>query len=153
MNAAAELRLLQAAVAIACLVPLAAGGAGVLLGPGFLSGVEPPVPPDLASHFRYLSGLLFAIGIGFLSCIPRIEAKTTRFRLLGALVVAGGVARALSVWELGLPSAGHRFGLVMELLVVPLLLLWQARIARRVSVQPGQRNSSRVSPSGSPDGR
>jgi hypothetical protein len=51
--------------------------------------------------------------------------------MLGAFVIAGGLARALSLVEIGAPSFGHRFGLAMELGVVPLLLLWQARVARR----------------------
>ena len=46
------------------------------------------------------------------------------------LVVAGGLARLLSWVTVGAPSAGHRLGLMMELGVVPLLMLWQARIAR-----------------------
>lgn len=131
-----EKRLLQTAVAIASLVPLATGAASLVLGPAFLSGVGDPPPRDLDSHFRYLSGIFFLLGIGFASCVPAIETKTARFRLLGAMVVAGGLARAWSALEYGLPSAGHRFGLVMELGVTPALLLWQARVARRLA--PGR---------------
>ena len=86
---------------------------------------------DLDSHFRYLSGIFLALGIAFASCIPAVEAKTGRFRLLGAMVVAGGLARLVSLAALGVPGGGMRFGLVMELAVVPALLLWQARLARR----------------------
>jgi hypothetical protein len=46
-------------------------------------------------------------------------------------VIAGGMARALSWAMVGAPSTGHRLGLAMELGVVPLLMLWQARVARR----------------------
>jgi hypothetical protein len=46
------------------------------------------------------------------------------------MVVAGGLARALSAAQYGWPGEGHRFGFVMELGVVPLLVLWQARVAR-----------------------
>ncbi|HEX9947711.1 MAG TPA: DUF4345 domain-containing protein [Allosphingosinicella sp.] len=124
-----ERRLLQLAVALGCVVPLLAGGSGILQGPGFLRGVASPVPPDLDSHFRYLSGLLFAIGLGFASCIPGIERKTARFRLLALLVFIGGIGRLLSYLSIGTPGAGHVFGLVMELVTVPLLVLWQARVA------------------------
>lgn len=133
MKPAAERRLLQAAVAVACLVPLTAGGAGVLQGAAMvLRGT--PAPTDLDSHFRYLSGILLGIGIAFAACVPTIERRGPTFRLLAALVVAGGLARLWGAAEQGLPSAGHRFGLVMELGVVPALTLWQARVARRLTV-------------------
>ena len=44
-----------------------------------------------------------------------------------------GLARALSWWTVGAPSLGHKLGLVMELVIVPLLMLWQARVARRAN--------------------
>jgi len=126
-----EKRVLQAAVAIACLVPLLAGGAGMLRGADILGGVNPPVPPDLDSHMRYLSGLLFGIGVAFLTCIPRIEEQGRRFRLLGAIVIAGGIGRVLSLVDIGLPNLPHRLALGMELGTVPVLMLSQWRVARR----------------------
>lgn len=124
-----ERRLLQIAVAAGCVVPLLAGGSGMIEGPAFLHGVASPVSPDLDSHFRYLSGLLFAIGLGFATCIPGIEGKTTRFRLLAFLVFVGGLGRLFGLLSAGAPGAGHLFGLAMELVAVPLLVLWQARVA------------------------
>jgi hypothetical protein len=124
-----ERRLLQVAASFACLVPLSMGLASVLEGPEVLQGVS-TAPVDLDSHFRYLSGLLLGIGVAFASCIPRIEAKTALFQTLGLIVVAGAAGRALSLVEAGVPSFGHLFGLVMELCVVPLLMLWQLRVAR-----------------------
>lgn len=125
-----EKRLLQIVVAIACLVPLGVGGMSVLRGPGSF-GHPPVVPIDLDSHFRYISGIFFGVGVAFVTCIPAIERKGARFRLLGALVVAGGCARLVSLLAVGAPSRGHVFGLAMELGVVPLLMLWQWRIERR----------------------
>lgn len=133
LTPALERRLLQVAIAAACLVPLSAGGLGVLRGAAFLRAA-PLV--DLDSHVRYLSGLLLAIGIGFAISIPTIERQGARMRTLGLLVVVGGLARLLSVTQDGLPSAGHRFGLVMELIIVPALLLWQARVAQRCGAAP-----------------
>lgn len=130
MSARLELRLLQAVVAIACCVPLLIGGEGVLRGPGFL-GHPPVIPRDLDSHFRYVSGIFLGVGIAFATCIPDLANKGPRFRLLGALIVAGGLSRLVSLASVGAPSLGHRFGLAMELGVVPLLMLWQARVVRR----------------------
>ena len=131
MRFATERRLLQAAILVACLVPLSAGLAGALDGPAMLRGVGAGVAPDLDSHMRYLSGLLLGIGIGFVACVPRIEARGALFRTLGLIVVIGGLARALSLMEVGMPGLEHRLALAMELGATPLLVLWQARIARR----------------------
>lgn len=139
MTPAREKRLLQAAAAMACLVPLSMGAASILYGPAILVGVDDPPARDLDSHFRYLSGVFFVLGIAFASCVPGIETKTARFRLLGAMVVMGGLARLWSVADYGLPSDGHRFGLVMELGVVPLLMLWQMRVAGRYQRTSGPR--------------
>lgn len=134
MSAAIERRLLQLAVALACLVPLSASLAGITGGAAWLA--KTPVATDLDSHFRYLSGIFLALGVAFASCIPRIERTGPRFRLLGAMVVTGGLARLVSLWQLGTPGAGMLFGFVMELGVVPLLMLWQASLARRWPSRP-----------------
>ncbi|HEX8525565.1 DUF4345 domain-containing protein [Allosphingosinicella sp.] len=127
MTAATERRLLQAALALACLVPLIAGALGIVRGPAFLGGEQPSAGLD--SHFRYLSGLLLGIGIAFAALIPRIERRGPAFRMLGLIVVLGGLARLGSLVVTGMPGPGHLFGLAMELGVLPLLMLWQARVA------------------------
>lgn len=130
MRVEAERRLLQAATALACLVPLSMGSLSVWKSAAVLKGASPPFPVDLDSHYRYLSGLLLGIGLAFLASIPRIERRGAVFRTLGAVILVGGLARLLSLAQHGPPGAGHRFGLVMELIVVPLIVLWQARIAK-----------------------
>ena len=125
-----EKRLLQLVVAIACLVPLLTGGESILRGPAMF-GHPCDVPVDLDSHFRYVSGIFFALGIAFATCVPAIEHKGGRFRLLGAMVICGGLARLFSLVAVGVPSTGHLFGLGMELGVVPLLMLWQRSVERR----------------------
>lgn len=128
-----ERRLLQGIVAVACLLPLLVGGSGIVHGPAAF-GLHGDVPRDLDSHFRYISGIFFATGIGFASCIPHIERKGARFRLLGGLVVVGGVSRGVSLLAVGAPSTGHLLGLAMETVVVPLLMLWQWRLVRASTI-------------------
>ena len=131
MTPSLEKMLLQLAVLMVGLVPLAASVLSLLQGPAFLAGGA-AVPIDLDSHFRYLSGIFFTIWLLFMTCVPRIERKGHRFRLLGLLVIGGGLGRVFSLAAAGVPSSGQIGGLVIELVVVPLLLLWQARIARRI---------------------
>ena len=122
------MRLLQIAVAVAALVPITAGLAGILGGPTVFGPGALGVSLD--SHVRYLSGLLLGIGLAFWSFIPRITRVTDQVQLLTGLVVLGGLARLLSLILAGVPSAGMMFGLVMELVVTPVLCLWQGRVAR-----------------------
>lgn len=123
-----ERRLLQITIALACLVPIVAGLDGVLRGAAMVSPGK--VTADLDSHFRYLSGIFLILGLAFASTIAAIERQAARFRLLGVMVVAGGLGRALAWVATGAPLLVHQLALVMELGVVPLLMLWQARIAR-----------------------
>lgn len=127
---AVERRLFQLVVLVAALVPVAAGVDGALVGPAMIRGVGVS-SPDLQSHFRYLSGLLLGIGIGFMLCALDIERRASLFRALGFIVITGGLARLIGVLSLGLPGGAHRFALVMELGVMPALILWLGRFERR----------------------
>ena len=124
-----SLRLLKLAMALASLVPLSAGLAGIFLGPSMVDQAN-GTSVSLDSHFRYLSGLLFGLGLGFLSLIPKIETNTSPFRLLSLIVVTGGLGRLTSLVKMGTPDASMVFGLIMELVVVPLLVFWQSKLSR-----------------------
>ncbi len=135
MSPALERRLLQAAVVLGCLSPLWFGLKGMIEGPAMLAGVEPGgSAADLVSHYRYLSGLFFGLGLVLLSCVPRIEARGVRLRWAAGAVVLGGLARLGGIAAGDAPSAAHQAALAAELGLTPLLVLWQARLARRVAV-------------------
>jgi hypothetical protein len=123
---------LQIVVAVLAATPVLVGLEGVLSGPEFLD-VAAPWPVDLDSHFRFLSGFFLAVGIAWYSCIPGIEIRTERFRLLAACTFAGGLARLISLLTVGAPSFGHIAGLCIELLVVPALVWWQGRVANKAT--------------------
>ena len=128
MTRARQRRLLQAAVGLACLVPLLAGGAGAVLGAAAFG--DPHAPAAADSHVRYLSGLLLGIGLAFAATIPRIERHGARFRLLTFLVVVGGLARLFAAVAVGPPGGAMLFGLGMALVATPHLCLWQTGVAR-----------------------
>jgi hypothetical protein len=137
-----ERRALQVAVAIGSLIPIAAGAAGVVLGPSILRSVT-SATGDLDSHFRYLSGLLLGIGCAYASTIPRIETQGARFRLLTCLVVVGGIGRLVSLVAIGVPSPVMMAALVMELVITPSLALWQLRLAYQMGVRAAWAAGSR----------
>ena len=139
MDKHTEKLLLQTAVALGCVVPLAGGLLGVVYGAGML-GHAGDVGGDITldSHVRYLSGLLLALGLGFLSIIPDIEGQGSRASLLTAIVVTGGLARLYGVLADGWPGTTMSLALLMELGVVPGLWLWQRRVAAKFNTSPSR---------------
>ena len=125
---ARQRRMLQQVVGLVAVVPVAIGLYGILFGQSMTGDA---VSISAESHFRYLSGLLFGIGLCFWSTVPGIEHKTGRFRLLTLIVVVGGLARLAGLGMTGLPSIFMLGGLVLELVVTPFLCLWQTRIANK----------------------
>jgi hypothetical protein len=121
-----ERKLLQQSVAIVAAVPVATGLYGVLFGQA-LTGDAVSISAE--SHFRFMSGLLLGIGLGFWSTLRSIETNTGRFRLLTLLIVIGGLGRLIGLGLTGLPSLFMIGGLVVELVVAPVLCLWQTRVA------------------------
>lgn len=129
-----ERKLLQQSVAVVATIPVAAGLYGVLFGQA-LTGDAVSISAE--SHFRFMSGLLLGIGLCFWSTLPWIEAKTGRFRLLTLLVVIGGLGRLIGLVLTGLPSLFMIGGLILELVVTPVLCLWQTRVANRYAEEYG----------------
>ncbi|WP_445503960.1 DUF4345 domain-containing protein [Microvirga sp. G4-2] len=129
-----ERKLLQQTVAIVATIPVATGLYGVLFGQA-LTGDAVSISAE--SHFRFLSGLLLGIGLCFWSTLPGIEDKTNRFRFLTLLVVIGGLGRLIGLALTGLPSFFMMGGLFIELIVTPVLCLWQTRVANRYAEEYG----------------
>jgi hypothetical protein len=84
--------------------------------------------PDLESHFRYLSGLLLGIGLAFVACVADLDRRAGLYRALSLIVIVGGLGRLLGAVETGNPTEANRLAFVMELVVVPLLLIWHVKI-------------------------
>lgn len=132
-----EKRLLQSTVAVAAVVPVLAGLAGVLHGPGMAGAVFGGAAD---SQFRYLSGLLIGVGGAYWMLVPAIEREGQRLFMLTLIVVVGGFCRAFGMLVAGPAGPGAYLPLAMELVVAPALYLWQGRIARPASMDaPGPR--------------
>ncbi len=122
-----EKSALQFAVALAGLVPVTAGALG-MFDPALLKMAQ---TPSASTHAAYLSGLLLGIGLTFWALVPSIERQQRLFTLLAGIIVLGGLARLLMALRLGIWTPSVRLPLAMELGVVPLLWVWQRRIARQ----------------------
>jgi len=122
---------LQLSVALLACVPILVGLTGILRGLDPFDA-QAGLSRSGDSHVRYLSGVMLAIGLGYWSTVPRIEVQGSRFRLLTALVLTGGLARLYALVLLGLPALGMIAGLGMELLVAPGLACWRESLERRM---------------------
>lgn len=139
-----ERKLLQRVVAVLGLIPVVVAAWGIIWGLPF-ADQSLVVDVSVASHYRYLSGLLLAVGLLFWSTIPAIETKANRFRILTLAVFIGGLARLVGLALTGVASLPMLGGLLMELIVTPTLCLWQARVARKFRTAP------RVEPPAEPE--
>jgi hypothetical protein len=99
-----------------------------VFGPAAIASDTVGVHLEFDSHFRYLSGLLFGIGIAFAASIPAIERRSELFAALSLLVVIGGLSRLGALIVYAMPATPHVLALLMELAVVPLLYVWQKRV-------------------------
>lgn len=121
-----ERRLLQLAILVAGLVPVAAGVWGA-------AGGLHPAGIGAASQARYLSGLLLGIGLCFWACTPTIERRGAEVRVLASIVVTGGLMRLLGMLTADEPIPAVTLPLVMEIGVTPLLALWRERVEHRLT--------------------
>lgn len=101
-------------------------------GPAFFGAGAASVPRMLDNQFRYLAGVYAGAVTGSLWwAIPRIEARAVPVRIAAGAVFVGGLGRCVSIMAVGHPGDPTMVGgLVLELVVAPLLVLWQRRVAR-----------------------
>ncbi len=127
-----ERRALQIILGLLSLIPLISLAVGLGPGVGFLIPDGAEVPVDLDNQFRYLSGVYMAVSLGIWWSLPKIEQRLAPVRIAGAAVFCGAVGRVASMVALGLPDDPSMLGgVALEGLVVPLLLVWQTRLARK----------------------
>jgi hypothetical protein len=120
-------RLLQTAIALTGLSAVGFGLAGVLIGTGFTSHAG---DVTMDSYVRFLKGMLLAIGLIYWSAIPNIEQHSERIALLTFILVLGAIPRLMSVISHGVPTLGILLSLFGELVIVPLIWLWQRHVAK-----------------------
>ena len=120
-----ERKLLQIAFALAGLVLIVFGLAGVFFGANFvdLSGNV-----EIDSYFRFLKGVLLGIGLIYWSSIPDIARHGERVSLVTFILVLGAVPRLIAVIGHGVPTIGILISLAGELIFAPLLWLWHQHV-------------------------
>jgi hypothetical protein len=131
----AERGTFHAVVGVVLLLPLVAGLVGAFGGMGGMArlfGVDEPLvaPPLLRNNFR-------AIAAAFASWAPLVvwslaapAERAAVFRIIVGFGFVAGLARATGWWAEGDPGPIAAGIMAIELVGMPLLLLWHARLVR-----------------------
>jgi hypothetical protein len=127
-----ERRFLQVILGLLSLIPLLGLALIWTRGAAAFGALESAVPTALDNQLRYLAGVYFGtVTIPLWWAIPRIETRSQALAVAATGVFLGGIGRLVSMAQVGSPGdASMLVGLVLELVVAPLLLVWQRRIAR-----------------------
>jgi hypothetical protein len=110
-------------------VPLATGVLGILRGPEGAPGGG-PTTASVDSEYRFINVFWAAAGPALWWTLLKPAERAGFTRVLLGLASAGGLPRLLSVRRTGWPHPVFRGTIVLELVVVPLVLLWHARVVR-----------------------
>ncbi|MEN9518512.1 MAG: hypothetical protein RLZZ381_1100 [Cyanobacteriota bacterium] len=129
-------RVLQTVLAILGLIPILTGGLDFFLGARSLHVVGSLMPLDavndvvLDSQIRFLAAIWLGVGIILYWVIPSIDRQTTLFRLLMGGIFLGGIGRMSSAILVGIPPVQFLAVIVLELVGVPILILWQSTLSK-----------------------
>jgi hypothetical protein len=110
-------------------IPVASGLTGMLGGPERVPGGS-PAAPSVDSEYRFVNTFWTAAGLALWWSIRRPESRAATTRLILATAAAGGVPRLISARRTGAPHPVFRAATVLELLVLPVVLVWHAVVVR-----------------------
>jgi hypothetical protein len=129
-------RRFQVVVGILSVVPVLTGGLNLALGVAALNllfNQSIGSNPVLDSEVRFLGAIWLMCGVVLFRIVPKLKEKSLIFRYIASGIFLGGVGRLVSVFAAGIPPTPF-FGLIaLELLGMPLLMLWESRIRTSVS--------------------
>lgn len=115
------------------------GGLYLWLGAAGLSiGAPTPLEIDVADPawsrvdymYRAMAGIWFALGLMFAYMVPSIEKHSAWFFLACTGIFGMGVGRFLSTLALPQAAENSMGAMIAELVIPPIYVVWQRRIAR-----------------------
>ena len=124
-------RQLQIVAATLAAIPFLTGLAGMIAGPSTLPGDNSRLEPSADSEYRFASTFWFAAAPVIWSTVPHIDKQGPRLRAVCGVVFLGGLARLVSWRRTGRPHPLFVGAIALELIGMPLLVAWQAKVDRR----------------------
>lgn len=127
-------RLLQTTNALLGFATAALAGMSLALGAAspVYAGEGVPEVPALDSNLRFFGGMGLGLGLILLWVTPSIERHTTLFRAVWICALLGGIGRLVSMAVVGQPPVPMIVFTAIEVPLVPVLLVWQSRVAADV---------------------
>ena len=123
-------KALLATLGVLGAIPVATGLNGILGGPERAPGGA-PATPSVDSEYRFVNTFWTAAGLALWWSLRHPEKRATTTRLVLGTAAAGGLPRLLSARRAGAPHPVFRAATVLELVVVPGVLVWHAKVLRR----------------------
>jgi hypothetical protein len=87
-----------------------------------------PTTPSVDSEYRFVNVFWTAAGGLLWWTLRRPAERSVATRSVLGLAAFGGLPRLLSAVRVGLPHPVFRATIVLELVVVPVVVLWHARV-------------------------
>ena len=123
-------RALSALLVVGGAVPIATGAFAVLTGAGGMPG-QNEASASVESELRFFAVFWIAYGAALIWTAPRAARETTLVRALMAVLFVGGIARAIAWAAEGRPHGLFIVLMAIELVMPPVVVLWQDRVAQR----------------------
>ncbi|WGW11791.1 DUF4345 domain-containing protein [Saxibacter everestensis] len=120
-------RALIIVLAVLGAVAVCSGLYGIILGPALAPGGS-STSSSVDSEYRFVNVFWLGAGAALWWSIFRLRERRDVTRTMLALAFIGGLARLLSVFVVGWPNPVFVASMVLELVVVPLILWWHARV-------------------------
>jgi hypothetical protein len=137
------MKAFQLVLALLALIPLVTGlidiaiGARALVLFGATLSADALLEPTLGSQMRFYGAIWLGYGALILYVVQNPRQQQTLFRILAGVLVLGGVARVISYLQLGAPAPFFFGAIALELIGVPLLVVWHAAlVAKRQELGP-----------------
>jgi Domain of unknown function (DUF4345) len=121
------MRLLSLTIALFGFVCACIGLTHIVLGPSSIPG-SIPVNPTLDSEDRFYATLFVAFGGALIWCSRNLRARGAPLFWLLVTFFAGGLARLVSVIQVGPPVALFQFLTGVELILPVVLWFWYRRV-------------------------
>lgn len=122
-------RGLQVVLVVGGLVAITTGLVAIIGGADTFPG-SPSMENPADNEGRFLNAFWIAFGVALLWVAPRVERETTLIRFLAAALFLGGLARVISIIDVGEPADMQYVLMGIELTLAPLVVVWQTLLGR-----------------------